>query len=308
MKMKSTIRLTLSFPSAAPIPKLSEKSAPRLTLSISSPRPDSKVKRIAVSSLKFFSTSCVTNPARTVTVHVNSVDAGCENVGEGRKIQIYVIWRQATYCHCDVAARSLTDIFGTGAGRRIDMKYYGKEKCRILKQIRAEIARNNDIEYVIEDCPHQGDCRGTCPKCEAEVRELENKLAARRRIGKKVIVAGVAAGISLGVAGACTPDKPVYDGLMADSEQSEVSVTTPLPGDNDGNGQIYGNGDGTDTVIYPTDLIMGDYVILPDDADPAGDKAGTSGDDADPAGDDVGSAGSVEEVPMGMMAPDYEGE
>lgn len=239
---------------------------------------------------------------------MNSVDAGCENVGEGRKIQIYVIWRQATYCHCDVAARSLTDIFGTGAGRRIDMKYYGKEKCRILKQIRAEIARNNDIEYVIEDCPHQGDCRGTCPKCEAEVRELENKLAARRRIGKKVIVAGVAAGISLGVAGACTPDKPVYDGLMADSEQSEVSVTTPLPGDNDGNGQIYGNGDGTDTVIYPTDLIMGDYVILPDDADPAGDKAGTSGDDADPAGDDVGSAGSVEEVPMGMMAPDYEGE
>ncbi len=182
------------------------------------------------------------------------------------------------------------------------MKYYGKEKCRILKQIRAEIARNNDIEYVIEDCPHQGDCRGTCPKCEAEVRELENKLAARRGLGKKVIVAGVAAGISLGVAGACTPDKPVYDSLMVDSEQSEVSVTTPLPGDNDG------NGDGTDTVIYPTDLIMGDYVILPDDADPEGDKSGFSGDDADSSGDDVESAGGVEEVPMGMMVPDYEGE
>ena len=46
------------------------------------------------------------------------------------------------------------------------MKYYGKEKCRILKEIRAEIAKANDIEWVTSECKHQGNCKGTCPKCE----------------------------------------------------------------------------------------------------------------------------------------------
>ena len=45
------------------------------------------------------------------------------------------------------------------------MKYYGKEKCRILKEIRAEIARQNDIEWVTSECKHKGNCKGTCPKC-----------------------------------------------------------------------------------------------------------------------------------------------
>ena len=74
-------------------------------------------------------------------------------------------------------------------------KYYGKEKCRILKQVRAEIAKNNGIDWIIEECPHKGDCLGTCPKCEAEVRELEKKLEERRRLGLNVALAGVAAGI-----------------------------------------------------------------------------------------------------------------
>jgi hypothetical protein len=159
------------------------------------------------------------------------------------------------------------------------MKYYGKEKCRILKQIRAEIARNNDIEYVIEECPHQGDCKGTCPKCEEEVRELESKLAARRSLGKKVIVAGVAAGISLGVTGACTPDKPLVDGMLVPAK-SEVSVTTPIPGDDNG-----GEPDG-ENGTEPVEL-MGDYIYLPDAEEQPTD-------DPDPL--------------MGEPAPDFEDE
>ena len=62
------------------------------------------------------------------------------------------------------------------------MKYHGKEKCRILKQIRAQIAESNDIEWIVEECPHKGDCAGTCPKCEAEVRELERKLEERKKL------------------------------------------------------------------------------------------------------------------------------
>ena len=90
-------------------------------------------------------------------------------------------------------------------------KYYGKEKCRILKQVRAEIAKNNGIDWIIEECPHKGDCLGTCPKCEAEVRELEKKLEERRKLGLNVALAGVAAGIALTVSG-CAPQPAVLQG------------------------------------------------------------------------------------------------
>ena len=83
------------------------------------------------------------------------------------------------------------------------MKYYGKEKCRILKEIRAEIARQNDIEWVVSECKHQGNCKGTCPKCEQEVRQLEKALARRESLGKRVAVVGVSASIALSVTG-CT--------------------------------------------------------------------------------------------------------
>ncbi|MEE1100238.1 MAG: hypothetical protein U0K86_01985 [Agathobacter sp.] len=56
----------------------------------------------------------------------------------------------------------------------------GKNKCKILKQIRAEIAAQNNIEWVTSECKYQGDCKGTCPKCESEVRKLEKALEQKR--------------------------------------------------------------------------------------------------------------------------------
>ena len=44
----------------------------------------------------------------------------------------------------------------------------GKSKCKILKEIRKRIAEENDIAYVTSECQYQGECSGTCPKCEAE--------------------------------------------------------------------------------------------------------------------------------------------
>ncbi|MBQ2183295.1 MAG: hypothetical protein II399_01555 [Lachnospiraceae bacterium] len=108
------------------------------------------------------------------------------------------------------------------------MKYYGKEKCKILKQIRAEIAKNNDIEYVIEECPYQGNCKGTCPKCEQEVKELEAKLEARKKAGKKIILAGVAASMSLSVLGGCVSDDAlgVKGKMIVSPESSETAEAT----------------------------------------------------------------------------------
>ena len=101
------------------------------------------------------------------------------------------------------------------------MKYYGKEKCRILKQIRAEIARQNDIAWVVEECSHKGNCRGTCPRCEAEVRALERALERRQAMGKAIAVVGISAGLSLAVTG-CDIIANQTDGDM----KPETSVMT----------------------------------------------------------------------------------
>lgn len=73
----------------------------------------------------------------------------------------------------------------------------GKKKCKILKQIRQEIAKANDIEFVTSECKHKGNCEGTCPKCEEELRYLESELEQRRNAGKKVSVASIVAGALL---------------------------------------------------------------------------------------------------------------
>ena len=71
----------------------------------------------------------------------------------------------------------------------------GKQTCKILKEIRKQIAEENDIKLVIEECTYKGDCLGTCPKCEAEVRYLEHELEKRQRMGKAAVVAGLSVGL-----------------------------------------------------------------------------------------------------------------
>ena len=82
----------------------------------------------------------------------------------------------------------------------------GKQKCRILKDIRREIAAENDIALVIEECTHKGECRGTCPRCEAEVRMLEQELQRRSALGRRVALAGVSAGMALALTGCAVVD------------------------------------------------------------------------------------------------------
>ena len=82
----------------------------------------------------------------------------------------------------------------------------GKKKCRILKEIRQKIADENDIPYVTHECRFQGECSGTCPKCESELRYLEDQLAIRKAAGKRVAVAAICVGmtVGLGVSGCAT--------------------------------------------------------------------------------------------------------
>ncbi len=74
--------------------------------------------------------------------------------------------------------------------------FRGKETCKILKQIRQNIASENDIPLVVEECHYKGECRGTCPRCEAELVYLERELMKRRTMGKKLVLASLSAGLS----------------------------------------------------------------------------------------------------------------
>ena len=72
----------------------------------------------------------------------------------------------------------------------------GKRICNTLKEVRLQVAKANGIEYAPTECHHKGDCAGTCPKCEAEVRWLEQQLRLRRQLGKAVAVVGVSMGLA----------------------------------------------------------------------------------------------------------------
>jgi len=72
----------------------------------------------------------------------------------------------------------------------------GKKTCKVLKEIRQQIADANEIKYAPRECHHEGPCAGTCPACEAEVRYLENELQMRRILGRAVVLTGIAAGMT----------------------------------------------------------------------------------------------------------------
>ena len=106
----------------------------------------------------------------------------------------------------------------------------GKEKCKMLKEIRKEIAKENDIEMVIEECTHQGRCKGTCPKCEAEVAYLEEQLEKRKSLGKAVCVAGISAAMFTSTLQASSVQAYGKTVSQASYSQGITEVTaTPMP-------------------------------------------------------------------------------
>lgn len=85
------------------------------------------------------------------------------------------------------------------------MKENGKDICRQLKDIRRRVADENDIPLEQHECTYDGPCNGTCPRCDAEVKYLEQELHRRMTIGKVAAVAGVA--MSLAAFTSCTEGK-----------------------------------------------------------------------------------------------------
>ena len=97
----------------------------------------------------------------------------------------------------------------------------GRNICNTLKAIRKQIADANGISYSPEECHFKGECKGTCPKCEQDVRDLEHELHLRQMAGKAIKVAGVALGITALTASAtsCATQKGYYKSTPPKSEK-----------------------------------------------------------------------------------------
>ena len=102
----------------------------------------------------------------------------------------------------------------------------GKSTCKLLKDIRQQIADANGISYQPKECHYEGECAGTCPACEEEIRYLERELKARKGNGFGMKVAGIAAGICATV----MPMTAAAQGVKSDSTANRP-VNTAKKGD-----------------------------------------------------------------------------
>ena len=115
----------------------------------------------------------------------------------------------------------------------------GKSTCKLLKDIRQQIADANGISYQPKECQHEGDCAGTCPACEEEIRYLERELKARKGNGFGMKVAGIAAGIcatvmpmtaaAQGVKPDSTANRPVHTAKKGDVKVVHLSDSCASP-------------------------------------------------------------------------------
>ena len=112
---------------------------------------------------------------------------------------------------------------------------YGKKVCNTLKEIRQQIADKNEIEYVTSDCHFDGECQGTCPKCDAELRYIENELHKRKHFGKAAAIAGISLGMAMPFSGCLkgdpTPPTPLEGDIAIPIDSAcNGNDSVPLPG------------------------------------------------------------------------------
>ena len=103
----------------------------------------------------------------------------------------------------------------------------GKEKCKILREVRRMIAQANDIPFSPPECSHEGPCAGTCPLCESELRYLEQQLQQRRAEGREIELRELCAGVSLDCGREPTATPPEWEDIQGDVRPREELAGVP---------------------------------------------------------------------------------
>ena len=84
----------------------------------------------------------------------------------------------------------------------------GKETCEYLKGIRRKIAADNDITLDQAPCSFQGECSGTCPRCDAEISYLQKELSRRGKLSTVASIIGMTMVTTLPVTSCTKGDIP----------------------------------------------------------------------------------------------------
>ena len=124
----------------------------------------------------------------------------------------------------------------------------GKSTCKLLKDIRQQIADANGISYQPKECHHKGDCAGTCPACEEEIRYLERELKARKDNGFSMKVAGIAAGI-------CATVMPMT--AAAQTVKSDSTANRPVHTAKKGDVKVVDLSDGCASPVVVRGMVIG---------------------------------------------------
>ena len=66
-----------------------------------------------------------------------------------------------------------------------------KKICNAMKAVCRKIAEANEIPYWSDECDFKGPCKGTCPKCDAEIRYLNAELKKLQEQGEEIIIDGI---------------------------------------------------------------------------------------------------------------------
>ena len=123
----------------------------------------------------------------------------------------------------------------------------GKSTCKLLKDIRQQIADANGISYQPKECHYEGECAGTCPACEEEIRYLERELKARKGNGFGMKVAGIAAGI-------CATVMPVT--AAAQAVKSDSTANRPVHTAKKGDVKVVDLSDGCASPVIVRGMII----------------------------------------------------
>ena len=136
----------------------------------------------------------------------------------------------------------------------------GKNKCEYLKEIRKRIATENGIPLEQRECTFKGECSGTCPFCEAELRYLEKELRKRRTLGKAVTVAGIALS-SVMLFPACGPENTLQgEPELPPEPDTTLAVSDTVPADTVAEKVP----PPPTSFIFPDDVIVGELVEYSD--------------------------------------------
>lgn len=125
----------------------------------------------------------------------------------------------------------------------------GKNICKELKAVRHRIAEENGIPLEERECTYDGPCRGTCPRCEAEVRYLERELSRRIKLGRVASVAGITLGLTA-CGGADSPAESPMGGPTPDI----LVVSDSLP---QGSDSLMYVDSMPEPPVFPPDVVMG---------------------------------------------------